>query len=48
MTVKHVTAYVVLALYLVILAGLLRPGGTGQVGVANWGVGLTNLLTLTA
>jgi hypothetical protein len=45
MNVKNVTAYVVLALYVVILFTLLRPGGTGQTGVANWGLGLTGLLT---
>lgn len=45
MNVKNVTAYVVLALYVVILVTLLRPGGTGQTGVANWGLGLTGLLT---
>ncbi len=44
--VKTATAYVVLALYVVILAGLLRPGGAGQTGVANWGIGLTGLLAV--
>lgn len=43
--VKDATAYVVLALYVVILFTLLRPGSTGQLGVANWGLGLTGLLT---
>ena len=46
MKVRQVTAYVVLALYVVILATLLRPGGSGQTGVANWGLGLTGLLTV--
>lgn len=45
MKVQQVTAYMVLALYVVILYTLLRPGGTGQLGVANWGLGLTGLLT---
>lgn len=45
MKVQQVTAYMVLALYVVILYTLLRPGGTGQLGVANLGLGLTGLLT---
>lgn len=46
MKVEKATAYVVLTLYVVILFTLLRPGGTGQAAVTNWGLGLTGLLTV--
>lgn len=35
MKVQKATSYVVLALYVVILFTLVRPGGAGQTGVAN-------------
>lgn len=41
--VKTATAYLVFALYVVILYSLLRPGGNGQLGVANWGLSLAGL-----
>lgn len=42
--VKTATAYVVLAVYVLILLALLRPGGTGQSAVAATGQALAGLI----
>lgn len=43
--VRAATVYLVFALYALILYSLLRPGGNGQLGVANWGLSLAGLAT---
>jgi hypothetical protein len=41
---KTATGWAVLALYLVLIVTLLRPGTTGAASVSGWGAALTGLV----
>ena len=44
MNVKTATSYVVLAVYVLILFALVRPGGTGQAAVSATGQALATMI----
>lgn len=45
MDVKKATSWVMLALYSVLLISLLRPGGTGQQAVSQFGEAFAGIAT---
>lgn len=44
MDVKKVTSWVMLALYSILLLSLIRPGGTGQQAVSQFGEAFAGLV----